>query len=95
MRRIGRPPTIHDVAREAMVSVGTVSHVLNGTHRVSDERRRRVLEAADAIGYRPNGLARGLRVQRSGVVGLSVPMTSNAYHAGLAEAFEEIGRAHV
>lgn len=93
MRKIGRPPTIHDVAREAMVSVGTVSHVLNGTHRVSDERRQRVLEAADAIGYRPNGLARSLRVQRSGVIGLSVPMTSNAYHAGLAEAFEEIAAA--
>ena len=88
-----RPPTIHDVARRARVSVGTVSHVLNGKQKVSDERRARVLEAADAIGYRPNGLARGLRVQRSGVVGLSVPMTSSAYHAGLAEAFEEIAAA--
>ncbi len=93
MRRAGRPPTIHDVARQAMVSVGTVSHVLNGKQKVSEERRQRVLAAADAIGYRPNGLARGLRARRSGVIGLSVPATSSAYHAGLAEAFEEIAAA--
>lgn len=93
MRRDSRPPTIHDVARQAMVSVGTVSHVLNGKQKVSEERRQRVLSAAEAIGYRPNGLARGLRARSSGVVGLSVPATSSAYHAGLAEAFEEIAAA--
>ncbi|WP_270887549.1 LacI family DNA-binding transcriptional regulator [Pedococcus sp. 5OH_020] len=60
-------PTIRDVAHEAGVSVTTVSHALNGvkTARIKDETRQRVEAAAQRLGYSPNGLARGLRRQRS------------------------------
>jgi LacI family transcriptional regulator len=63
----GSKPTIKDVALAAGVSATTVSHVLNrvSTARVSDETRQRVEEAALRLGYAPNGLARGLRRQRS------------------------------
>jgi len=86
----GRAPTILDVARRAGVSIGTVSNVLNGTARVSDDRRARVETASRELGFRLNGLAQGLRRRRSGIVGLCVPATASAYFAALAEAFEEV-----
>jgi LacI family transcriptional regulator len=83
-------PTILDVARRALVSVGTVSHVLNDSANVSDERRDRVLGAIAGLGYVPNGLAQGLRRRESRVVGLCAPVTSSAYFAALLEAFEDL-----
>ena len=46
--------SIRDVAREAGVSVTTVSHALNGKGRLNPETRERVREIADRLGYRPN-----------------------------------------
>jgi LacI family transcriptional regulator len=65
-------PTIQDVAALAGVSTTTVSHALNRvrTARVANETRRRVEEAAAQLGYAPNGLARGLRRQRSQTLAL-------------------------
>jgi LacI family transcriptional regulator len=65
-------PTIQDVAALAGVSATTVSHALNRVQsaRVADETRRRVEEAAAQLGYAPNGLARGLRRQRSQTLAL-------------------------
>jgi LacI family transcriptional regulator len=60
---------IRDVAREAGVSVATVSRVLErGTYPVKEETRRRVVEAAERLGYRPNNLARNLRTGRTNTV---------------------------
>ncbi len=72
-------PTIVDVARRAQVSVGTVSHVLNRTHRVKAERQTRVMQAISDLGYEPNILAKGLRQSKSGIAGLCVPHTSHSY----------------
>jgi LacI family transcriptional regulator len=83
-------PTIVDVARRAKVSVGTVSHVLNGKVPVSDQRRSRVQEAIEQLGYSQNPLAAGLRGRRPPIVGLCVPHTSVAYFAALVDAFEEV-----
>jgi len=65
-------PTIRDVALAAGVSVTTVSHTLNrvSTARVKEETRQRVEAAAARLGYAPNGLARGLRRQRSQTLAL-------------------------
>ena len=63
--------TIRDVAKEAGVSIATVSYVLNNTKHVSEETRRRVLEAARKLGYRPSNIARGLRARRSHALGYS------------------------
>ena len=86
-------PTILDVAREAGVSLGTVSNVLNGRGNVSARRRASVDAAIASLAYVPNGLAQSLRRQRSRVVGLCVPLSSNAYFAALLEAFETIAAA--
>jgi len=74
----GRRPTIHDVAREAGVSVSTVSNWLSGRkHLLRPRTREAVAEAAERLGYRPSGLARGLRGQSTRVVGLIVPSITN------------------
>jgi LacI family transcriptional regulator len=83
-------PTIVDVARRAKVSVGTVSHVLNGKVPVSDQRRSRVQKAIEHLGYSQNPLAAGLGGRRPPIVGLCVPHTSVAYFAALVDAFEKV-----
>lgn len=53
--------TIHDLARHLNISIGTVSRALNGRRDVSEETRRRVLEAARSLNYAPNQSGRSLR----------------------------------
>jgi LacI family transcriptional regulator len=79
-----------EVARRAGVSTAVVSYVLNdGPRGVSDEARARVLEAVAALDYRPNGIARALRAQRTQTIGLIVPDNSNPFFAELARAIED------
>ena len=66
-------PTIHDVAHRADVSIATVSRVLNGNARVSEESRRRVFEAASELDYWPNSAARSLTMRRNHVLGVLLP----------------------
>ncbi|MDO8143796.1 LacI family DNA-binding transcriptional regulator [Isoptericola sp. 178] len=75
---------IKDVAAEADVSVTTVSHVLNQTPhtRVNEETRRRVLDVAARLNYRPNRVARSLRTQSSGMIGLLTEEFATTPHAG-------------
>lgn len=62
--------TIKDVAQMAQVSAMTVSRVLNQKGYVSEEKRQRVLSCVEALGYRPNQLARSLVLNRSSTVGI-------------------------
>ncbi|WP_426504575.1 LacI family DNA-binding transcriptional regulator [Dactylosporangium sp. McL0621] len=81
---MARRVTIKDVAAAAGVSVTTVSHVLNqfSGARVSDETRERVEAAARRLGYAANGLARGLRLQRSHTLALLSDEIATTPHAG-------------
>jgi DNA-binding LacI/PurR family transcriptional regulator len=65
--------TIAKVAAEAGVGVGTVSRVLNGSPSVSEDTRRRVLEAIATLDYRPNPVARALSTGRTYAVGVVAP----------------------
>ena len=85
-----KKPTITDVARLADVSVGTVSHILNGTTKVSAALRERVERAMGLLRYEQNMLAHAQRRQRVPVVGLSVPHVASAYLAALIDSFEDI-----
>ena len=69
MTRAGRP-TIHDVARVAGVSKGTVSFALNGRPGVAEETRERILDAARTLGWTPSHRARALSASRAFAVGL-------------------------
>ena len=62
--------TVAQVAEEAGVSAMTVSNVLNGRPGASEETRRRVLEAAERLGYQPNLSARNLKAGRTGLIGV-------------------------
>ncbi len=85
-----RKATRDEVARLARTSAAVVSYVVNGGPRpVAPATRQRVLEAIEQLGYRPNGLARALRAQRSRTLGLVVPDTSNPFFAELAHAIED------
>lgn len=80
---------MRDVAERADVSVTTVSHVVNDTRYVSDELRGRVREAMDALGYRPNRLARSLRRGETHTIGVVVPDSSNPFFAEVARGVED------
>ena len=64
-------PTIKDVAKEAGVSIATVSYVLNDSGAVSNGTRQRVLQAVQKLGYRPSVIAKGLQARKSRMIGYS------------------------
>lgn len=71
--------TIQDVAREAGVSVSTVSRAFTAPEMVREETRHYVLQTAERLGYRPNRAARGLITGRTGNIGVIVPDLSNPF----------------
>jgi LacI family fructose operon transcriptional repressor len=92
----GRKSTIYDVAKATGSSTATVSMVLNGSwvrYRIKEETANRILESARQLGYNVNMKARGLRLSRSGLVGMVLPHYRNRFFAGLAETFEEQARS--
>lgn len=82
--------TIHDVAKNAGVSVATVSHVINGTHYVSPELVDRVYDAINKLNYRQNKLARALSRRDIPLLALIVPDISNPYWSALARAVQDV-----
>lgn len=82
--------TIYDVAREASVSMATVSRVVNGNPNVKPSTRKKVLEAIDRLGYRPNAVARGLASKKTTTVGVIIPDISSIFFAELARGIEDI-----
>jgi LacI family transcriptional regulator len=86
-------PTIRDVAARAGVCPATVSNVLSGTRQVGEALRRQVIEAVEAIGYRPNHLAASLRRQRTRTVGIVVPDITNVFFGGLVHRLDELAAA--
>jgi DNA-binding LacI/PurR family transcriptional regulator len=78
--------TLREVAERAGVSIKTVSNVVNDYEYIRPETRRKVQDAIDALGYRPNLSARGLRSGRTGAISLIIPDLRNAYFAELADA---------
>ena len=71
--------TMSDVAREAHVSLMTVSRVVNNKGEISPETRQRVLKVIERLGYRPSAIARGLVTSRTGTLGLVVPDIANPF----------------
>ena len=64
--------TICDIAKKANVSIATVSRVINNTGSVSPRRRAQVLEIIDQCGYRPNSIARNLKMEVTKTIGVLV-----------------------
>ncbi|UII55208.1 catabolite control protein A [Cytobacillus spongiae] len=82
--------TIYDVAREANVSMATVSRVVNGNPNVKPATRKKVLEVIERLGYRPNAVARGLASKKTTTVGVIIPDIASPFFAELARGIEDI-----
>jgi LacI family transcriptional regulator len=80
--------TMEDVARVAKVSLSTVSHVVNGTRRVSDDTVAAVHQAMQAIGYVPNMLARALAGASSSTIGVAISAFTNHYFSETVRAID-------
>lgn len=78
--------TLSDIATTVGVAPMTVSRVVNGDGYVSEETREKVLKAVKEMNYRPNGLARSLKRQKTETVGLVLGDISNPYSTELANA---------
>ncbi len=88
-------PTAKAVAKRAGVSVTTVSRVMNGrADDIADTTRERVLEAAQALRYRPSSLAAALRKGYTRTVGLVVPDIADAYFHQIARGVDDVAQEH-
>lgn len=85
--------TVREVAAAAGVSVGTVSHVVSGRRRVAEATRARVEAAIEALGYRPNRLARSLQARRTHTLAMVIPDVGNPFFGELARAVEREARS--
>ncbi|MCC4721496.1 catabolite control protein A [Salinicoccus sp. RF5] len=86
--------TIYDVAREAKVSMATVSRVLNGNPNVKPETRKKVKDVIERLDYRPNAVARGLASKKTTTVGVIIPDISNLYYSSLARGLDDIAEMY-
>lgn len=82
--------TIFDVAKQAGVSIGTVSRVLNNRDRVSPETRARVLQAVHDLNYHANALAKGLASQQTQTLGLVIPHLNDAFYFQILRGVEDV-----
>ena len=88
MRAAARPATLRQIAREAGVSVATVSRALSRPETVSEETRQRVLSLVARHRYVPDARAASFSSRRTGLVGLIVPTISNSIYAAFTEAVQ-------
>ncbi|HKL88368.1 MAG TPA: LacI family DNA-binding transcriptional regulator, partial [Salinibacter sp.] len=86
--------TLKDVAREADVSVSTVSRVFNNPEKVRPDTREAVQKAAEALGYQPSRVARRLRLKegKANLIGLVIPDIQNPFFADVTRGVEDVAR---
>lgn len=90
MKRI----TIYDVAKEAEVSLATVSRVINGSEVVREDTRSKVQEAIEKLGYKPNAIAQGLALQKTTTIALVVPEASFYYTGQIINGLIDVAKIY-
>ena len=80
--------TIKDVAREAGLTVTTVSRVLNNRGYISEDARKKVYDAMEKLNYQPNEVARSLHKKTTNTIGLIVPHIRHPYFAEMISNIE-------
>lgn len=81
---------IVDVAKEANVSVATVSRVVNNIPLVNEETKQRVQAAIKKTGYKPNAIARSLKIQKTNTLGIMIPDISNPFYTEMVRGAEDV-----
>jgi DNA-binding LacI/PurR family transcriptional regulator len=93
MDRSKKQASIKDIAREAGVSISTVSYVINNKKNVSKKTREKVLEIIDKLNYRTNIVARSLRTKSTKAVGIIVPDISTPFTSQVVKGMEEVAKS--
>lgn len=83
-----KKPTIKEVAQLANVSIATVSNVINETKHVSEDLKRQVLTAMKALNYKPNDIAKSLKVNQSRLIGILISDISNNFISKVVKGIE-------
>ena len=86
--------TIYDIAKKCGVSIATVSRVLNGSNRVSEKTRAKVLKIMKEMGYKPNPFARGLGLDSMKIVGVICTDVADIFYAHAVSLLEDGLRQH-
>lgn len=87
-----KPVTVYDIAKEANVSVATVSRVLNNTAPVKKETRERITALIDKHHFQPNALARSLISKETGMIGFILPDITNPFFPDVLAGFDREAR---
>jgi LacI family transcriptional regulator len=90
MKRI----TIYEVAKQANVSLATVSRVINGSDMVREDTRLRVQKAIEKLGYKPNAIAQGLALQKTTTIALVLPEASYTYTGQIINGLMDVARIY-
>ena len=85
--------TMKDIAREAGVSINTVSRALNGKPDVNEDTKKGILEIADRLNYVPNFLAKGLVTKNTRTIGVIVSDNANPFFARMIKGIEDYARS--
>ena len=86
--------SIKDVAREAGVSIATVSRVLNDIDVVNEDTKKKVKDAIKKLSYRPNIVARSLKTQKSSTIGIIIPDISNEFYPEIVRGCEDVANIY-
>ena len=81
--------TIKDVAKHARVSITSASYALNSTGTISEETRKRVLEAAEALNYHPNAAARNLKTRKTNTIGVFITRFGGSFYEEILEGIHD------
>lgn len=90
MKRI----TIYDVAKEADVSLATVSRVINDSNVVREDTRIRVQEAIEKLGYKPNAIAQGLALSKTTTISIVMSEKLFAYNAKILNGLMDVAKIY-
>ncbi|MFD1362443.1 LacI family DNA-binding transcriptional regulator [Lentibacillus salinarum] len=82
-------PTIYDVAKEANVSIATVSKVLNNTGRIGEHTKKRVISTMKDLNYAPSSVASALTKKQTDSLGLIIPDISNPFYSEVSRVIED------
>lgn len=86
------PVTMREVARQAGVSIKTVSRVVNEQGEISEDTRQRVLAAISELGYQPNRIAQAMVTQRTRTIGFIIPDITNPFFSEVARGVQDLAR---
>ncbi len=83
---------IKSVAKKAGVSVATISRVLNHPDTVAPDTREHILSVMESLDYKPNWMARGLKLNRTGAIALLIPEITDMGYMEIAKGVEDVAR---